>query len=276
MDLKQRHSFEFMDLAGVPQSIRLTMREVLECAMSAPFRDYYDWVAAEAGRIALARGCDTIVELGAGTAPLTRRLAVTPALNGMKLLVCDLNPDVPTYNALERDFPGQVSAIYESVEFATTPAFGDRAVLVLSATFHHVPDEARVATLKSLLASSPNVLVFEPLRRTLQSVLYAAMTVIPGFIAPLVFLKFHGIRREGHLRRLFWCWLVPAVPFLLAWDGIISCLRMWTTSEWLEALASLGGEGSIEPSLVREIQHSQVVDCFPAAQCSSKARRNAA
>ena len=86
MALKLRHSFEFMDLDWVPQSIRLTMREVLECAMSAPFRDYYDWVVGEVVKVVAERGCDTIVELGAGTAPLTRRLAVHPEAKNKKLL----------------------------------------------------------------------------------------------------------------------------------------------------------------------------------------------
>ncbi len=263
MALKLRHSFEFMDLTWVPQSIRLTMREVLECAMSAPFRDYYDWVAGEVAKAAKERDCDTIVELGAGTAPLTRRLAVDPEAKGKRLVVCDLNPDAATYQALEKEFSGQVEPVYAGVDFARVPSFGRKALLVLSASFHHVREKERVALLRSLFGSSPNVLVFEPLRRNLSSVIYASFTFMPGLMAPAVFLKFHGLRRGGHLRRLFWCWLVPVVPFMLAWDGIVSCLRMWTAEEWGEAL---------EGAAVQESPHKQIVDCLPATKASSRSR----
>jgi hypothetical protein len=277
MKLKQRHLFEFMDLDWLPQTLRLTMREALEAAMSAPFRDYYDWVAAESLRIAKERGCDTIVELGAGTAPLTRRLAVNPGLGKIGLVVCDLNPDFDTYSALEAEYPGKVTPNYEPMDFSRPNEFGPRCLLVLSATFHHLPKETRKETLRTLTASSAQVLIFEPLRRTLASVFYAALIFTPTLFSPLIVLKQHGLAREGHFRRMFWCWALPLAPFFLAWDGIISCLRMWTADEWAHELATLGGIGVVDPTLVQEKGHTQVIDCAPAlkARVKSKSKRAA-
>jgi hypothetical protein len=28
------------------------------------------------------------------------------------------------------------------------------------------------------------------------------------------------------------CWLLPIAPVMFWWDGIVSCLRMWTDQQW--------------------------------------------
>src|SRR4051794_2558352 len=73
------HSFEFMDLAAVPDGLRLPLREILECGNSLPFRGYYRWVASQIAARCAAEQLTEVVELGAGTAPLTRCMLRDPA-----------------------------------------------------------------------------------------------------------------------------------------------------------------------------------------------------
>jgi hypothetical protein len=42
--------------------------------------------------------------------------------------------------------------------------------------------------------------------------------------------------------RLAWTYLLPAIPLVVLWDGIVSCLRSYTVPE-LRALAAAAGEG---------------------------------
>ena len=96
------HLFEFMDLPWLPKGLRATLRDILECGNSRPFRPYYDWVAREVIRVARENGCRRIVELGAGTAPITRLLAKETVPGDPLLSPCDINPDVPVFQELER------------------------------------------------------------------------------------------------------------------------------------------------------------------------------
>ena len=87
-------------------------------------------------------GLHTIVELGAGTAPITRLLADNPDSAGVKLVVSDLNPDRPVYEALEKKYPGRVTAVMTPVDISVPQQWDSGTLVILSAAFHHLPPES--------------------------------------------------------------------------------------------------------------------------------------
>ena len=221
------HLFEFMDLNWLPASLHATLREILECGNARPFRPYYEWVAAEVKRELAASGCENVVELGAGTAPITRVLAREPGLDGVKLIVCDSQPDAATYADLEKRHAGMVIAKRAPVDFSQPQDWPAKTLLLLSGTFHHIPPDQRAAVLESVTRSADQVMVCEPLRKTFLSMGFVLFSVVPAVILPLWFLA-----RPGKAKRFFWCWLFPVAPIMFWWDGFVSCLRMWTDREW--------------------------------------------
>jgi SAM-dependent methyltransferase len=231
------HLLEFMDQTWLPKSLRDTLRDILECGNSRPFRGYYDWIVDEVIRVAVEQDCDSIVELGAGTAPVTRHLLQRRGAENLKLIVCDLNPDRLTYDELRIASGGRVQPIYSPIDFSRQrdmeklPA---RSLLILSATFHHIPPHNRLQTLNVLCGEGHSVLVFEPLRRTISSVLFVALSLVPAVVTPLRY-----VRRPGRMRRLVWCWVIPVGPLMFWWDGVVSCLRQWTTSQWRDGLEKM-------------------------------------
>ena len=68
-----------------------------------------------------------------------------------------------------------------------------------------------------------------------------ALGWLPGLLTPLYFLG----TSVGRWRRFLWCWLIPVAPFMVAFDGVISCLRCWTEEEWRNELAKLGMNDSV-------------------------------
>jgi hypothetical protein len=231
------HLFEFMDQGWLPLSLRDTLRRILERTNSRPFRNYYRWVAREVLAAGLARGASELAELGAGTAPVTRELLRHGCPAGMRLTPCDLTPDVHAYRRLEAQAGSQVVPCYEAVDFGLPRAWPSDAVLYLSASFHHVAPEARAAVLAALAGCGARVLVFEPLRRNLASMVFVFFSIVPALLLPLLDV------RGGHLLEdALWCWAVPVAPLMFVWDGLASCWRMWTDDEWRAALAGILGE----------------------------------
>lgn len=244
--MKFPHLFEFMDQPWLPDSLRDTMREILECGNTKPFRPYYQWVADETLECAHERGIKSIVELGAAAGPITRHMASDSRSNGLRLIVSDSNPDRVAYKVLEQRYPGKVQPCYEPVDFSKSIDWGPRTLLVLSGAFHHIPAEARYDVLGSMAASADCILVVEPLRKTLVSTGFMFGSAVPALLLPLWFLP-----RPGKLRRFFWCWMMPLAPLLFWWDGFVTCLRMWNRQEWQTAFQSLPSSwsGDVRTSL---------------------------
>lgn len=250
---RTRHSagvylFEFMDQSWLPQGLRHTLREILECVSTPPFRTYYRWVAREALDEARRRQLTQIVELGAGTAQITATMAAMASKASpsptITFVCCDNYPDRPAFEAIERRFGTLVRPIFEPLDMAEPRTWGPDALLVLSATLHHIPHAARAGVLRTLCSSASQVLVFEPLRRTICSMFYVLLAIVPALLVPLRFA-----RRPGRLRRTLWCWLVPVAPLLFCWDGVVSCLRQWTRAQWQHAAAEAGCSCELQETL---------------------------
>jgi SAM-dependent methyltransferase len=228
------HLFEFMDQDWLPWGLRGTLREILELVDNKPFRPYCAWVADEVLRAAKTGGLTTLVELGAGPGPITRLLARDARSAGLRLVPCDINPDRVAYEQLAANFPDKVVPRYDAVDFSQPQPWEPRTLLYLSATFHHIPPRARTAVLRSLLGSADVVMVFEPLRKTPLAMLFVLLSIVPALLLPA-----WRLGRPGRLRRILWCWLIPVAPLMFWWEGIVSCLRMWTVREWHNELLPL-------------------------------------
>jgi len=234
--MKFPHLFEFIDVERWPQSIRQTEREVLECGNSKPFRTYYEWVANEVFIAANKIKAKKIVELGAGPAPITKLLANKNWTFETKLIPSDINPDLESYREISSLHPGKISFDEKPHDFSKPFDWGQGALLVLSATLHHLPWKLRIQVLNAMLSSAECVIIFEPVRKTA----FSALSVLfASVVVPLLLPLLYFPRRDGRIRRFLLCWLIPVVSICFLWDGVISCLRQWNDKDWDEAKKSL-------------------------------------
>ena len=242
---KLGHLFEFMDLNWLPNSLAYTMREILECGNARPFRPFYDFSIATIRRVANELGCEHVVEMGAGAAPLTRRLAPLvenePDQSIKTISPCDIRPDTKSYLELEAKHPGVVDLLRDedkeiaSVDFSVPQDWKPNSLLVLSGTLHHLPNLERTKTLTAM-SSADSVLVIEPLRKTALSMLFVILSLVPALLLPIWYC-----RRAGRARRFLWCWLIPVAPAMFLWDGWVSCIRQWTDKEFKKYLSQIPG-----------------------------------
>lgn len=215
-----------MDLNYLPNSLRSTLRDILEVGNHAPFRNYYRWTATSIYEYAHKNQITHIVELGAGCAPITKQILKSYPTWGAKFMVSDLNPDVLSFKQLE-DSDSRVQAIYQPLDFTQKITGFENCLLVLSATFHHVPEEAKHKLLTNLKRTSPHVMIFEPLRSNLFSILFVIGALVSGFLTPLF-----KCNSKKFFRCFLWCWVLPIAPFLFLWDGWVSAIRSWSKQKW--------------------------------------------
>jgi hypothetical protein len=106
----------------------------------------------------------------------------------------------------------------------------------LFTSFHHFPPEQAREILRDAAAKGKGIGVFEiPGRRPLT--LLALPLVLVGDILVVPFL------RPRPLARMVWRWLIPIVPLVLLFDGIVSCLRAYSPRELRELTKGLGESG---------------------------------
>ena len=103
-------------------------------------------------------------------------------------------------------------------------------------SFHHFsPEEAR-AILQNAVDAREGIAVFEITRR-------APLTI--GFMFPYVALLSAGTLwiRPFRWSRLLWTYLVPIVPLILLFDGVVSCLRTYRPQELRELVDKIDAPG---------------------------------
>ena len=96
----------------------------------------------------------------------------------------------------------------------------------LFSSFHHLkPDEAR-GLLRDSVSRGRGIAIFEaPARR--------AFTLLSLLFIPLAAWLFVPFRRPFRWSRLLLTYLVPLIPLVVLWDGLVSCFRTRTPEELL-------------------------------------------
>lgn len=102
----------------------------------------------------------------------------------------------------------------------------------LFSSFHHLkPDEAR-RLLQDSVSRRRGIAIFEaPARR--------AFTLLSLLLIPIAAWLFVPFRRPFRWSRLLWTYLIPVIPFVLFFDGLISCLRAYSPAELREMTRNL-------------------------------------
>jgi hypothetical protein len=103
-------------------------------------------------------------------------------------------------------------------------------------SFHHFrPEEAR-AILQNAVDASQSIGIFEITRRS-------PTTIV--LMCPWVFVLFvcTALIRPFRWSRLLWTYVIPIIPLVLLFDGVVSCLRTYRPQELREIIEELTATG---------------------------------
>ncbi|RKH20641.1 hypothetical protein D7X74_03415 [Corallococcus sp. CA047B] len=210
--------FEFLDQPWLPGPLRRGEVDYLRVVLDRVRP--YDTVVPQLAELLRTAGTDQIVDLCSGTGGPWRTLlpALRAAHGGAEVTLTDLHPtpvqELPP-GAHYRDTPVDATRIPEELT----------GVRTLFEGLHHFPPEQARALLADAAARGAPFAAYELTQRSLPYLLIQLLLVVP-----LVWV-FTLLIRPMHWWRLVLTYLVPIIPLIILWDGVVSSLRTYTPED---------------------------------------------
>lgn len=205
---------ELHDLPACPRSLRDALTDFL--AFTLNLARAYEFAGPLLRRAIARTRAQRVVDLCSGAGGPWRWLA---AQVGVPVLLTDL-------------YPHAGAALHaEPIDARAVPAALTGLRTMFTAFHHFRPAEAR-AIFEDAVRRRQGIAVFEAVGRKPLDILLVACT----WIAVLLLVPFV---RPFRWSRLFWTYLPPVLPLVGSFDGVVSCLRMYSRAELAELLRGL-------------------------------------
>jgi hypothetical protein len=223
--LRRLQLFEFLDQPWCPSAVRHGATDYLEAITNRA--DIYAPVQGEIFRAIAACRAERVVDLCSGgggpwLSPGWRRALADHA--PLTLVLTDKFPSRELSTRLDGD--PSVGCVDVSVDAASVPR-SLRGFRTIFSSFHHFPDNVARAVLADAVSAGEGFAMTEVTSRTVRA--FATM-----FLMPLFALVLTPRMRPFRWSRLVLTYLLPLIPFVVFWDGMVSCFRTRTPEELLD------------------------------------------
>jgi hypothetical protein len=183
-------------------------------------------------------GAQRIIDLcsGGGGPWLHLHAALHDAGVPVRVCLTDLYPNTEAFERIQRATGHAIEVVPTPVNAMQVPAELPGFRTLFSSVHHFRPDEVR-AILHDAVLQQQGIGLFDAVQRNPRPIMAALLVV------PLTSLLVTPFIRPFRWSRLFWTYAISAVPLVLAFDGMVSCLRAYTPDELRALVASLGETG---------------------------------
>lgn len=232
--MKRYHLFEFEDLPWFPSRIRDYMTDYLQFVANQ--FDFYKPVLSVIEEGLAASGGETIVDLASGGGGGFRKLSEHLAERHPKLriILTDRYPNAEAFAQTIGKNPAVFRAADGPVDAREVPETLTGLRTQFLSLHHFEPEDARRILGNAVEAGQP-IALFEAQKRDMAHLIRFALS-------PLFVVLLTPMIRPFRWGRLFFTYLIPAVPLFVFWDGLVSVLRTYSTAEML----ALAGEADPE------------------------------
>ncbi|PCC71830.1 hypothetical protein SAMN02745121_03182 [Nannocystis exedens] len=231
---RRRHLFEIEDQPWLPQPIRDGVTGYLNYIGNLDARPYQGFCDALAAALRTT-GERELLDLCSGSAgPLPTLIAELDRRDvPVRVRLTDLFPNAEAMAAAASTVPGRIFHETRPVDATAVPAELAGFRLLCNAFHHFRPAQAR-AILADAVAQRRGIALFEGVGRYPASIATCMVTSL-GVLATSLLM------RPVRWSRLALTWVVPAIPLVATWDGVVSCLRVYSPDELRELLATVPG-----------------------------------
>jgi hypothetical protein len=215
---------EFHDQKWFPKGIRDGVTDGLQFILS--LGRVYQPIVPILNKAVEASRAERIVDLcSGGGGPwlwLCRLLGMSGGKN-IEVYLTDKYPNISAFQNAKEKTGGQVTFYPGIVDAACLPGElpGFRTIFT---SFHHFTPGEAVAILQNAVDDQQGIGVFEAAKRGPLTILLTVLMLLAGFLtAPFV--------RPFRISRLFWTYIIPVIPLVLFFDGVVSCMRAHSQKE---------------------------------------------
>lgn len=227
------HALELEDQPWYPRGVRALVQDFLELANNL-LPGTYDGFVSELEGALRTSGERHLLDLCSGSSGPVCRIAERLAARSLPVTatLTDLFPNIEAYERHAARTGGRIGFHPHPIDAANVPA-ELRGFRLLCNAFHHFAPAPARAILADAAAKQRGIAVVEMVSRHPLAVIF----VFFGLLLSLVSAPFV---RPFKLSRLFFTYLVPIVPITVLWDGLVSCLRVYTPAELRKMTEGLG------------------------------------
>lgn len=234
--MRRRQLIEIHEQRWCPDSLRDVVTDTLQFVWNVI--DLYAPIVRRLRRALQETGTCQVVDLCSGGGGPWRRLVRT--LGGEDRLpvdVCltDKFPNLRAFEHAKRLSHARLAFHSDPVDATRVPTdlVGFRTLFTC---FHHFPREEARAVLQDAVNGRQGIGIFEVPKRHW-------LTIFFVFFMPVMAFAFAPFIRPFRWSRLLWTFPVPVGPFVLWFDGVISCLRAHAPAELLELAHGVSQDG---------------------------------
>jgi len=234
--MRRWHLIEIEDQPWCPRAIRDAATDYLQ--FSIRVGNVYAPVAEKLGRALQRVGARRVVDLcsgGAGPWPALSAELAEDRQSPVAVCLTDKFPNASAFGRARDLSGGAISFREDSIDAAAVPADLTGFRTIFSA-LHHFPPAAARAVLADAVKRRQGIGVFEATQRSVAGVLVMLLT-------PLMVWLFTPFIRPFRWSRLLWTYVIPVVPLVVLFDGIVSSLRTYTPAELHELTEALSADG---------------------------------
>jgi len=216
------HVFEFEDQEWFPAFLRNYVTDFLQflsnkTGMFKPAAPLLEALLKE-------NKTETIIDLasggGGGLVSLSRELKKT--VPGLKIVLTDFYPNLPAFAYTKQQ--SDTFDYYEKPVDARNVPEELKGVRTQFLSLHHFKPADAKQILQNAVDSDSPIAIFEAQERSVPSI--AAM-----LFSPLSVLLTTPFIRPFKIGRIVFTYLIPIVPLIVLWDGVVSSLRTYSVDE---------------------------------------------
>ncbi len=227
MPIPRLHLFEWADYSWFPNVIRNLMTDYLHF-VETKFR-LHEPIPALLATLSEETGTTNVIDLCSGGA------GPIPAINAdlrardvhLRFTLTDKFPNLAAFQHAAENADGAIRFEPTSVDVANVPRSLIGIRTIFNGLHHFRPDEVH-AILRDAVDAGQPIATFELVERRLASIL-------PLVLLPIIVIAVTPAIRPRTFSRFFWTYLLPVMPLVTWWDGVVSHLRSYTPAE-LEAM----------------------------------------